>query len=247
MSELDGILSVAENNEDADFRLTANSQAVVLFALEYARRLEAWQDHPGETISDADLEQITDLIDSAVNDVIRERGSMFYAGMYMDYAGELPIPDGMVDAGWLVCDGSLLERAIFPDLFTAIGTLYTLPADPGDSFRVPDTDGLIRMGRGTVVSLAAVIGEYQHSLTASENGTHSHAINDPGHTHTQTGRTLLTSAGSNTMPSGSFAIAQPSTGSSVTGITVQNSGAGVAHNNIQPSMGTVVLIMSKNP
>ena len=67
------------------------------------------------------------------------------AGEVVDYAGNT------VPSGWLECDGSVLEKTTYPDLFNAIGDTYattnyfgsdgslnTYPAPPSGSFRLPD-------------------------------------------------------------------------------------------------------------
>ena len=67
------------------------------------------------------------------------------AGEVVDYAGNT------VPSGWLECDGSVLEKTTYPDLFNAIGDTYattnyftddgslnTYPTPPSGSFRLPD-------------------------------------------------------------------------------------------------------------
>lgn len=73
-------------------------------------------------------------------------------------------------------------------------------------------------------------GSKTHTLTSGEMPSHSHSVTDPGHTHTidvipgdQDG------SGSN----GSI-LGSKNTGSATTGISIQNTGGGSAHNNLQP-------------
>ena len=67
------------------------------------------------------------------------------AGEVIDYAGNT------VPSGWLECDGSVVEKTAYPDLYNAIGdtyattnyfaddgTLNTYPAPPDGTFRLPD-------------------------------------------------------------------------------------------------------------
>lgn len=77
------------------------------------------------------------------------------------------------------------------------------------------------------------------SLTGNQNGVHSHGVNDPGHNHTFPRDVVVTSGSGN-----SRAVAgtgqqlawsqMGGTNGNGTGISIQNSGAGEAHNNLQP-------------
>lgn len=54
----------------------------------------------------------------------------------------LGFSQGNVQPGWLECDGSVLLRSAYPDLFTAIGTTYNQPSDTNPlQFRLPDYRG----------------------------------------------------------------------------------------------------------
>jgi len=79
-------------------------------------------------------------------------------------------------------------------------------------------------------------GEANHTLTVAELAAHTHTITDPGHTHSGSVGSggFLAAAGSFGAPNGNFAI-----GTSTTGITINNTGSGTAHNNMIPfSLGT---------
>ncbi len=105
-------------------------------------------------------------------------------------------------AGWLQCDGRLLAKIDYPDLWFAIMNTYT-DVSSGTHFKIPDLQGRCAVGSGsgtglTSRSLGTSGGEETHALTVGEmpghthsgttntNGDHTHSINDPGHTHTQT-------------------------------------------------------------
>jgi microcystin-dependent protein len=74
--------------------------------------------------------------------------------------GEPPIPSGSViafggpfaPAGWLLCEGSLVDRAAYPDLFAAIGTAHGA-GDGSTTFALPDYRG--RFLRGVTGSSSA--------------------------------------------------------------------------------------------
>ena len=99
-------------------------------------------------------------------------------------------------------------------------------------------------------------GAETHALTISELATHGHTVSDPGHTHTAnvadpghshlidntvgaTGNADVGAAGNG---SGGVATHSATTGISVsnvartTGITVANTGSGIAHQNTQPTI-----------
>jgi microcystin-dependent protein len=49
----------------------------------------------------------------------------------------------VIPAGYLLCDGSLLNRADQPALFTAIGTAFNIGGEATTQFRIPDCRGRI--------------------------------------------------------------------------------------------------------
>jgi microcystin-dependent protein len=49
-------------------------------------------------------------------------------------------------AGWLLCDGRQVPRAIYPRLYAAIGNQFALAGDTGLSFRLPDMRGRFGVG-----------------------------------------------------------------------------------------------------
>lgn len=89
------------------------------------------------------------------------------AGMVSPYAGAAA-PDG-----WLLCDGSSLLRATYPDLFTAIST--TFGTVDGTHFNVPDMRGRLPVGVGTgtyaVAIAAASVTTATDQLTVSAADT----------------------------------------------------------------------------
>lgn len=61
--------------------------------------------------------------------------NVFLPGFLWPYAGST------IPTGWLLCDGSLLNRADQPNLFAAIGTAFNTGGEAGTQFRIPDLRG----------------------------------------------------------------------------------------------------------
>jgi len=116
----------------------------------------------------------------------------FYArgNYYLD--NQILIPAGTViqsaainvPGGWLECNGQLLNKVAYADLFAAIGNTYGgLSTDA--SFNLPDARGRTAIGVGTGVdgeasltarALGAKAGAETHTLTVGEMPAHSHSL-----------------------------------------------------------------------
>lgn len=151
-------------------------------------------------------------------------------------------------AGWLICDGRTLLRAEYPELFNLVGTKYG--STSSDNFNLPDCRGRVlgAIGSGTGLtsrSAGTLIGAETHTLTTGEIPSHSHTINDPGHSHTYINNTndQNTDNAFASETAADNADLAKTTGTSTTGITVNNTGGGGAHNNMQPTafIGNVFL------
>lgn len=84
----------------------------------------------------------------------------------------------------------------------------------------------------TARAIGEILGEEAHVLTNAEGPIHNHGVNDPGHMHSEeTGGIGGTPNGF----TGGGIHGTQNTGSSVTGISIQDAGGGAAHNNMQPT------------
>jgi microcystin-dependent protein len=147
-------------------------------------------------------------------------------------------------AGWLFCDGSVVARAGFADLYAVVGDAYG-EGDGSTTFHLPDLRG--RFARGVdggvgrdpdaanrVASnnggnVGDVVGSLQddavqgHRHAHSDPG-HAHGVTDPGHSHNYYGWIWIgpyaAGAGAN--------FGNGPTGSSVTGISINASSTNVA-------------------
>ena len=143
--------------------------------------------------------------------------------------------------GWMICDGRSLSRTEYSDLFAIIGTSFG--SNNSTTFKLPDNRGRVMGGIGqasglTNRHLGDSVGEETHTLTISEMPSHSHTINDPGHSHSYVNNVNDQSV--NTLTTQNDAADQAditqSTGTSTTGITINATGGGNSHNNMQPTL-----------
>ena len=96
------------------------------------------------------------------------------SGMITMYGGT----NASIPSGWLLCDGSSVATATYPDLFTALGYSY---GGAGANFNLPDMVGVFTKGSAT--QTATTGGSNSLTLTESQMPTHNHSINDSGHVH----------------------------------------------------------------
>lgn len=89
------------------------------------------------------------------------------------YAGTTP------PLGWVFCDGSIVSRSNYAELFAAIGTTYGI-GDGSTTFHLPDLRGRIAVGLDTSQTefnaLGAKGGAKTHTLTAAQLPSHTHAV-----------------------------------------------------------------------
>ena len=148
-------------------------------------------------------------------------------------------------SGWLVCNGVAVSRTTYPDLFTAIGTLYG-QGNGSTTFNLPNLLGRMPVGFNSgeteFNAMGKTGGAKTHELTQTEmprhthtQNSHNHTQNSHGHTLTDNGHTHATNtrgddgsalAGStNTYRFTDAANSTLNTGSSTTGITISDTTA----------------------
>lgn len=149
------------------------------------------------------------------------------SGAILQFAGS------SAPANWLLCDGALVSRTTYANLFTAIGTTYGA-GDGSTTFKLPDLRGRVPIGAGQGSGLqnrliAATGGAETHTLTTSELAAHDHNV-------TVTKRVTDDDATGGSPFSMLVASRNVSTSSetAVDGAETDNTGGGQAHNNMQP-------------
>ncbi len=146
--------------------------------------------------------------------------------------GSLSIP-----LGWLLCDGTAIDRITYAALFSVIGTSFGI-GDGATTFNVPNLIGRFPYGAGAVpVGTSAGIANI--TLSSSNLPAHTHSITDPGHNHT----TLDTASNVTTGTDPGGVTTGGTTGTSSTGITATNStGSGTAFSILPPYVAIVWMI-----
>lgn len=154
----------------------------------------------------------------------------------------IPFAGNTVPTGWLICDGSVKLRTDYPLLYAALASVFIVDAD---HLILPDLRGRTIVGSGTGTGLTtrtegASFGEETHVLTTAELASHTHT--DAGHTHTEgTATATLINGGLEAPASSAF----PSVGITGSGnASIQPSGSGSAHNNVQPSVALEYIIQA---
>ena len=158
------------------------------------------------------------------------------------------VPTGVINmwstasapSGFLLCDGTAVNRITYAALFAVIGTTFGV-GDGSTTFNVPNYTN--RMPYGTTL---AATGGSADAVVVSH--THVATVTDPGHNHpplspatTFWGNNATATSGS---PGGSSSLASLTTGNAVTGISVTNATAGVSgtNANLPPYLGINFII-----
>lgn len=140
-------------------------------------------------------------------------------------------PKAVPPAGWLNCNGSAVDRTVYANLFSVIGTDFG-SGDGISTFNLPNYSGRAPVGVGlsdapdaTPWSIGEMRGTETHRLTVEELPQHTHDVDAKAQNDT-----------------GSGAIADGSDNSAGTVVSTQSTGGDLSHNNIQPSIGINFII-----
>ena len=176
--------------------------------------------------------------------------SLFPPGFVADYAGATP------PAGWLLCGGQAVSRTTYAALFAAIGTAYGA-GDGNTTFNLPDCRGRVSAGvdfsvgtngnrltsatmnpNGT--TLGATGGAQTVTLTQAQMPSHTHtgSTDSAGsHSHTaMTGNSTLVNGGTSQAVVLDSIGSTSANGAHTHAITMNSTGGGEAHSNVQPTI-----------
>lgn len=149
--------------------------------------------------------------------------SMTPIGAITAFAGTTP-PEGYV-----FCDGRLISRTVYANLFSVIGTTYGV-GDGSTTFALPDLRGrvVLGVGQGSGLSnrvLGDTIGTETHVLTVDQMPAHGHQIVVTNNAGSTVGR-----------------LARGNTGTIFSNGNTVVQGMDEAHPNMQPSIALNYII-----
>lgn len=79
--------------------------------------------------------------------LIKEKRDVFVADLAVPIGAIIPFAGANAPTGYLLCDGSEVERTKYPDLYDIIGNLYGVASIGVGTFRLPDLRGRFPLGR----------------------------------------------------------------------------------------------------
>ena len=127
-----------------------------------------------------------------------------------------------VPSGYLECNGAAVSRSTYASLFSAISTTWGVGYG-SSTFNLPDLRG--QFVRGWDNSAGVDSGRSFASSQSDQNKSHNHSVTDPGHNHTYIDQ-YDGYTGYRPWPASNndCAARNANTGSSTTGISIQNDG-----------------------
>lgn len=212
-----------------------------------------WQDDPSAPGSEQTV--VWASKETGENGTLKVRsgsdGDIEYVGVppgtVLWFAGTTP-PNG-----YLWANGAKKLIADYPRLYAVTGNVHDSDANGVTEFNLPDVRGRFIVGYGddTLTSgsetFAAWIGSNTTTLITANLPSHSHGVNDPGHTHghSLTGSALSGVGGASIIGGGSTYVvnnASLTINSASTGISIQNTGSGAAFSRTPSSIVLLPII-----
>lgn len=157
---------------------------------------------------------------------------------------------------YLMCNAQTFSTTTYPILGARFGSNFggngsTTAAVPDLGGRVPlmyDTTGTRITSAGSGINgqtIGAAGGSQGATLSIAQLPAHSHTITDNGHSHTGVinGAAAVASAGQIASSNPQYGGANTSTANASTGISINNTGSGTAHFNVQPSQVCGIWVM----
>lgn len=162
-------------------------------------------------------------------------------------------------AGWLLCDGAAISRAVYSNLFAILGTVHGA-GDGATTFNLPNKTGKVTIGAGGSRPRGSTGGSETHTLATANLPSHAHSMN---HSHARTStngahdhpiqRSTAVGGSASTVPLGTGTIDRTGTGAisfdgahdhsvpAYTGNT-GNAGSGTPVNHMPPNVAGTFII-----
>lgn len=162
-------------------------------------------------------------------------------GDTLPIGGIIAFASDTIPNGWLLCDGSVVSRTTYSELFNAIGLNYVEDGVEWldeERFPLPNAKGRTLVGKDSTDTdfntLGKTGGEKTHTLTVSEM---------PSHNHLRDIENKIVNNGSG----GAWSPSLKGTGNMTDeNNSTRNTGGGQAHNNLQPYLAENFIIKAKN-
>ena len=211
MADYASFIDLAQNMKASAIVLSGSTIALLLCALgESLENRGYW--HGSDDFSrmtDGEWDEIAAIVGLAERELMK-------TGLTGTFSDCVVVPDGA-----LLCDGSIYNRADYPDLYNHwLGTSLIIDAD---TFQVPNMLNMVRAGSSVSHPLLSTTGAETHTLMVSELPSHVHGVSENG-------------VGVAVTP-GELPIATPSF-PALSG----SAGSGLAHNNMQPTIYLKVIV-----
>lgn len=178
-----------------------------------------WLDKPAyldDSISPADLDEIEAIVDNCMWEIMHP-----LIGVILPYATNDP------PSGTLACDGGVYLRENYPELYAQLDDAFIID---DDSFFTPDLRGKVVIGMSSDHAVGDEGGAETVTLDVSEIPAHSHT--SPPHAHSEIGAVATLINGGLEAPASAATAFSTTTG--LASATIDNTGGGEAHNNMQP-------------
>jgi len=165
------------------------------------------------------------------NSLVREEN--LFPGLLVPVGSVLAYISSNAPAGWLSCVGQAVSREDYADLFSVVGTTYGV-GNGSTTFNLPNLSGRTIIGQGsgaglTSRAMGATGGVETHALNVGEMPSHTHTSNAVGNTVG-----LITANGQNTAVNVDASAVEPNVYAAPVALSINNTGSGNAHNNMQP-------------
>jgi microcystin-dependent protein len=190
--------------------------------------------------------------------VYNNSDAVFYLQGFYGNPYNVPLASGMdywgstaPNSSFAFANGDPISRTTYAALFAIMGTTYGV-GNGSTTFNLPDKRGRVSAMKetsaalltttyfvGDSTSLGVKGGAESHTLTTAQLATHSHGVTDPGHSHSLNNATNILDNVSGNQFQGSNFLGNPraiTANSNTTGISINNTGSGNPHNNVQPTI-----------